>query len=151
MSAKSYGRRPKYKAVPVFYLGVRYSSKSEAAYAAWLDGQKEAGEILQTINQPRFRLGCPENVYVADQIVIAKRYFVVDDVKGTETPKFKKDRKLWAKYGECPLRVVKLSLNYGKQDQHGLPVVRSVKFEVVHGGRDRRVYGPLAPEWLRRA
>ncbi len=99
------GKRPqKYKAQRTEYAGVMYASKAEAAYAQYLD----AGTGIFWVPQPKFRLGCPENVYVADFLVSeAFGDSWVVDVKGMETPKFKRDKKLWAKYGPCELRIIK--------------------------------------------
>jgi Protein of unknown function (DUF1064) len=129
--------RPKYKAVPVVYDGFRYASKAEAAYACWLDGEQAKGKISWYLRQPRFSLGCPENAYVADFLVVYSGCVVIDDVKGTETPKFKRDRKLWAKYGPTTLRVVKPVLDYARLDVHGLPFVRRVELESIPGGATR--------------
>jgi hypothetical protein len=59
------------------------------------------------IRQPTFRLGCPENVYRPDFLVVSAKGVRVEDVKGVETSKFARDRKLWARYGPCPLWIVK--------------------------------------------
>lgn len=94
----------KYHAQPTEYNGVRYASKAEAAFATALD-MKSAR--LWWIGQPKFRLGVPENVYIADFLVVpldGDTYVV--DVKGMMTSKFKRDLKLWSKYGPCPLHVV---------------------------------------------
>ncbi len=87
------------------YNGVLYASKAEAKYAQHLDGCQDFDEIEFWVPQPKFRLGCPENVYIADFLIISADVWVVD-VKGFETPKFKRDKKLWAKYGPCQLRIV---------------------------------------------
>lgn len=99
----------KYRAVPTVYNGVRYASKSEAKYAQHLDLLQRSGQVRWWIGQPKFRLGCPENVYVADFLV---QYDDGDcaaiDVKGVRTDKFRRDCILWRKYGRMPLRVVKV-------------------------------------------
>ena len=88
-----------------------YPSKAEMLYAQQLDLLKQAGEVLEVLEQPKFHLGCPENVYVADFLVILPqdqdfKVYVVD-VKGMETSKFKRDKKLWASYGRLKLVIVK--------------------------------------------
>lgn len=128
-------KRSKYRAVRTEYNGVSYASKAEAAYAVQLDLEQRQGWVKFWIAQPTFRLGCPENVYRPDfMVVMAVKghcsgcrdsdplggthcegtvehppevpvYCV--DVKGVETPKFRRDKKLWAKYGPCPLVVVR--------------------------------------------
>ena len=97
----------KYFAQPTKYNGVRYASKSEARRAAELDLKIKAGQIRWWIGQPKFRLGVPENVYTADFLVIGMDGQVwAEDVKGVETAKFRRDAKLWAAYGPCPLHVI---------------------------------------------
>lgn len=98
--------RRKYRNVPTVYNGVRYDSKSEAAQARHLDDLKPLG--IWWVGQPKFRLGCPENVYVADFLVVDPTMGVhVEDVKGKETAKFKRDCRLWKRYGPCPLWIIR--------------------------------------------
>lgn len=114
--------RSKYRNTRTEYDGQWYDSKAEASRAAVLDLQVRAGVIAYWIRQPKLCLGCPENVYRPDFHVIATNGDTwMEDVKGVETAKFKRDRKLWAAYGPCPLHIVK-----GK------------RVEVVQGGRDPR-------------
>ena len=101
------GARSKYKNVPTIYNGVRYSSKSEAAYAQQLDLEKLSGGVQFWVGQPTFRIGCAENVYRPDFLVIDESGAYAVDVKGTETAKFKRDRRLWKSHGPCDLWVVK--------------------------------------------
>lgn len=99
--------RNKYRAKPTDYNGVRYASLTEAGYAQVLDTLIQFGEVRWWLGQPRFRLGVPENVYVPDFLVFpASGCEYAVDVKGVETPKFRKDKKLWAAYGPCPLVVI---------------------------------------------
>lgn len=98
----------KYRNVRTIYNGVLYDSKFEAEYAAELDIMKASGYVTLWIRQPTFRLGCPENVYRPDFFVVHHNgYCAAVDVKGTETAKFRRDKKLWAQYGECPLEIVR--------------------------------------------
>lgn len=96
--------RSKYGAVPTTYKGVRYASRAEAARAEFLDSCAPIG--VRWIGQPRFRLGCPENVYVADFLVWDGVRVHVEDVKGVRTAKFARDVKLWRAYGPADLWVV---------------------------------------------
>ena len=102
-------RKPsKFRNVPNLYNGVRYQSRAEANYAQRLDLEKRSGAVRWWIGQPTFRLGCAINVYRPDFLVIdeeSEAYAV--DVKGAETAKFRRDKKLWAAYGPCDLWVVK--------------------------------------------
>lgn len=100
-------RPQKYGAKPTIYNGVRYASKAEAKRAMQLDVGVAAGEWSFWIGQVKFRLGCPENVYVADFLVVGDDGVHVEDVKGMETAKFNRDAKLWARYGPCDLWVIK--------------------------------------------
>jgi hypothetical protein len=98
----------KYRNERAEYGGVKYDSKAEARRAETLDALVERGEVLWWIRQPTFRLGCPENVYRPDFLVVHVGGGVhVEDVKGHETAKFKKDRRLWESYGPCELWLIK--------------------------------------------
>lgn len=100
--------RNKYRAIRTEYGGVVYASKAEADYAHQLDMLKRGGAIFGWTGQPRFRLGCPENVYVADFVVFFRDHPAhIVDVKGMATTKFRRDMKLWKKYGPCPLQIVR--------------------------------------------
>jgi len=103
----SFKKPHKYLAKRTVYNGVSYASKAEAARAAELDLLVKAGEVLLWIGQPKFRLGCPENIYIADFLVWEKDRLVhVEDVKGVATAKFRRDKRLWAKYGPCQLWII---------------------------------------------
>ncbi len=91
------------------YQGVVYDSKAEMLYADYLDVLEKEGE-LRWWRAPKCRLGCAENVYTPDFLIHERAgrsdvYMV--DVKGCKTRQFKKNKRLWAKYGKCPLHVVK--------------------------------------------
>lgn len=100
-------RRNKYSAQKTPYNGVVYASKAEARRAEYLDMLVRGGAIRWWLGQPRFYLGVAENKYVADFLVMGIDGEWVEDVKGAETPKFKRDKKLWSAFGPCPLHVVK--------------------------------------------
>lgn len=109
----------KYRAVRTEYNGVSYASKAESKRAIYHDIEASKANVpglpprYWWIAQPKFRLGCPENVYVPDYLVCSSPAFTddfeihVEDVKGHETAKFKRDKKLWAKYGPCPLWLIR--------------------------------------------
>ena len=99
--------------------GITYASKAESLRAAQLKLLVDSCGWIVT-PQPRFTLGCPENVYIADFLVSDNegQWFHdcdpavnvttwVEDVKGIETQKFRHDVKLWRKYGPCPLVILK--------------------------------------------
>jgi len=101
-------RTHKYGARPTVFDGVKYASRAEAARARELDALFRAGKLRFWYSQPRFRLGVPENRYIADFLIIDRQGRVwVEDIKGVETDKFKHDRKLWLTYGPCPLHVLR--------------------------------------------
>ena len=105
--------RNKYKVSPPSerrFNGRTYGSKAEMRYAEQLYVLRDNGHIIEFVEQPRLWLGVPENIYVPDFLVIPAEddpYYV--DVKGVETAKFKRDKKLWAAYGRLHLLVVKAS------------------------------------------
>lgn len=115
-------QRSKFGNIPTIYDGRRYASKAEAGRAAALDSLQLAGIIASWKPQPRFELGVPENIYIADFLVRDVNGKVwVEDVKGIETEKFKRDKKLWRSYGPHPLHIIK----------------KGYTAEVVPGGKDR--------------
>jgi len=100
-------RKQKYNAKPTEYKGRKYDSKAEALFALGLDELKEQGVVHLWLRQTPFDLG-EDTRYRADFYVIETTgEFYAVDVKGVETQSFKKIKKLWKKYGEMPLRVVK--------------------------------------------
>lgn len=110
------GRPSKYHNRPTVFNGVRYASRAEARRAAQLDYLYHAGAILAWSRQPLYRLGCHENVYIADFEVEALvqsgsagvcRRVWAEDVKGRETAKFRRDKKLWKRYGPHELRILR--------------------------------------------
>ncbi len=98
----------KYRNVRTEYRGVKYDSKAEAERAEQLDYLKRCAYVKWWIGQPKFHLGCPENVYVADFFVMTAipAHHYVEDVKGFWTKKFKHDVKLWRQYGPCDLHII---------------------------------------------
>ena len=101
----------KYPVAPVedrTWHGRTYGSKAEMLHAQQLRLRLAQGDLVVLLEQPRLWLGVPENVYVPDFFTLDKdgvAEFV--DVKGVETPKFKRDKKLWKSYGMVPLRIVR--------------------------------------------
>jgi hypothetical protein len=101
----------KYKTSPAserHYLGRTFGSKAEMQYCMMLERMLDEEIIRDYICQPKVWLGVPENVYVPDFLVIPDGFpphYV--DVKGVETQKFKRDKKLWSRYGRLPLHIVK--------------------------------------------
>lgn len=82
-----------------------YDSRAEMEFAQllWLDPS-----ITMIREQPKIELGIPENIYRPDFYIRrddGNEEFI--DVKGAETAKFRKDKKLWMRYGPGLLKVVK--------------------------------------------
>lgn len=117
-------RRNKYRVAPKedrTWNGRVYASKAEMLYARdVLDMKRRNIKSFNYWHQPSYRLGCPENKYVADFCVqetpinstAAVLYAV--DVKGVETPVFRKNKRLWKVYGPYPLHIVKRQRNNRK-------------------------------------
>jgi hypothetical protein len=90
------------------YLGRTFGSKAEMRYAHLLEWWVSEGILHTYICQPSTWLGVPENTYKPDFLVVpvgATPHFV--EVKGMETGPWKRNKKLWAKYGRLPLHIVK--------------------------------------------
>ena len=97
----------KFGAVKTTYKGRKYDSKAEASWAMRLDEKKAFGIVRTWLRQVPFDLG-EDDRYRADFLVLERdgsAYAV--DVKGVETPAWRRTRKLWAKYGPMPLHVIK--------------------------------------------
>ena len=100
-------KQNKYNARPTTYKGRHYDSRAEAEYAQLLDNLKETEIIHLWMRQPAFDLG-EDTRYRADFLVIETTgEFYAVDIKGMETASWKKTKRLWKKYGEMPLRVIK--------------------------------------------
>lgn len=125
-------RRHKYNVSPVpdrTWRGKCYASKAEMAYAQHLDADVC---VLEVVEQPRLRMG-EDHVYVPDFMVVTTyghHYYA--DVKGMETPAFRKSKKLWAKYGRLDLLVVK-----ARQTRRSATGYEFAVNEIVKGGAAR--------------
>jgi len=105
-------RKQKYNSKSTEYRGRKYDSKAEAEYAMLLDVMQESGEVHLWLRQTAFDLG-EDTRYRADFFVITScGLFRAVDVKGFETPAFKKIKKLWRKYGVMPLHLVRKGITY---------------------------------------
>ena len=80
-----------------------YASKAEMIYAQQLAADPTITEVVE---QPRVKLG-EDTFYRPDFLVIRDGDNHYVDVKGMETAEFKRNKKLWAKYGRLPLWIVK--------------------------------------------
>lgn len=101
-------RKPsKYRNVRTEYGGRAFDSKAEAERARVLDLLKQSGLVRDWQPQVTFQLGCPENRYRVDFLVwLPDGTTQAEDVKGVETAAFRRHRRLWLKYGPCPLHVI---------------------------------------------
>lgn len=86
--------------------GKVYDSKAEMLRAKQLRSYINMDLTYEVVEQPRVSLGCRENIYVPDFLVIGPNGSHYEDVKGMETAAFKKNKKLWAKYGRLPLHIL---------------------------------------------
>lgn len=99
-------------AQPTVYDGIRYASKAEAQYAERLDFEIKAGSVLWWLPQVTVQLG-RDTRYTVDFLVHQSGggdmpgYVVAIEVKGFETALFRRNKKLWKKYGQFPLHIVK--------------------------------------------
>jgi hypothetical protein len=89
------------------YNGVTYASQIEMRRAMWLDDCVKGGFVEWWIGQPLFRLGIAENTYRPDFLVVDHDQIWVEDVKSVETREFRRNLRLWKRYGPCPLKIVK--------------------------------------------
>lgn len=86
--------------------GILYASKAEAWRARDLNIMVEEGKIQSWDRQVRFQLG-PDFTYRADFVVHhTSTKCKAEDVKGVETSDFRRVRRLWKKYGVCPLVIL---------------------------------------------
>ena len=96
----------KFNAVAVERDGFRFKSKMQRKRYDELKLAQTAGDVVMFLQEVPFRM--PGTVYWADFLVFwSNGTTTVEDVKGMETPRFKKIRKLWKRYGVMPLRIVK--------------------------------------------
>lgn len=107
--ARFNGRRrgTKYGNVHTVYAGVRYDSKSEAKHAEYLDYMVETGEVRWWLRQVPVWL-TPDDKYVMDFLVCLEDGTVCGhEVKGVETSTWLRKKKLWKKYGNFDLYVIR--------------------------------------------
>lgn len=102
--------RNKYRVAPPeqrHWNGKTYDSKAEMRRAVELHALLDVGHFAEIVEQPKLSLGVRENVYRPDFLLIpVDGHPYYEDVKGQETAKFKRDKKLWRRYGRLPLHVV---------------------------------------------
>lgn len=113
-------RSHKYNACRTEFRGVVYDSQAEAARAAELYLLERGGAVQGVLRQVRVPLG-PDFATVVDFLVLAadgdaqRPRCWVEEVKGVETPQFKKVRSLWAKYGPCRMDLYHVSGGKGRR------------------------------------
>lgn len=114
----AYGGKPKKNrygnvARPTHYKGSRYDSKAEAEYAAWLDWRIGSTDpVAWWLRQIKVPLGPDFAMRVDFLVAIGHSWSTTvnieaHEVKGLETPQFKKVRRLWPKYAPFPLHIIK--------------------------------------------
>ncbi|MHC4405597.1 MAG: DUF1064 domain-containing protein [Planctomycetota bacterium] len=100
------GKQHKYGARRTKHNGEWYDSKAEAEYAAMLDLQLDAHDIKSYERQVKIPLGADDSLRV-DFVVTEWHDMYAVDVKGVETPDFRRKAKLWRDYGTMDLLVMK--------------------------------------------
>lgn len=99
----------KYRIKKTEYNGRIYDSPAEARRAKELDNDPA---VAWWIPQVTIELGIPEHKYKVDFLVAIKSPVFhhvcihAEDVKGFETPSFRKHKTMWKKYGKFPLHVL---------------------------------------------
>lgn len=116
-------RPHKYHAVRTEVDGISFPSKAEAARyreLVMLADPRTSEPIRGFMRQPCFTLGCPENRYRPDFLVFNGDGTVhAEDIKGVELPAFRKNVKLWERYGPCKLVIMSRSGERWKRREVG--------------------------------
>lgn len=99
-----YGVAPKEQRT---YGNVLYDSKAERCRAEDLDLQIASGLIKCWDRQVRIQLGPDFHTVVDFAVENRDGRKHVEEVKGVETQRFKLVRRLWLKYGPCPMLILK--------------------------------------------
>ncbi len=102
-------KRVKYGNKKTVIDGATFDSQAEARRYCELKQLLRAGEIRGFARQPSFIIDVAGTRYRPDFIVCGAGGDIwVEDVKGCETPKFKRDRLLWeATYWWMPLKIIR--------------------------------------------
>ena len=139
-----WGRGNKYNVAPAserVFQGRTYASKAERLYAEILWSRLKQRTIQLLIEQPTLWLGVPENVYRPDFFVMVNGQCQFIDVKGVETPAFRKVKKLWASYGQCPLHII-------KRNRPAAVVLSEEEYRRLSEAASQPIPGMTALEWL---
>ena len=112
LTPKAYVKKDRYGSIAerTEYNGVYYDSKAEAHYAAYLDLEKLDGRVRWWIRQVTILLG-PDHKTRVDFLVMLNlpggSEVEAHEVKGCETSRFAKVRRLWPKYAPFRMKVIK--------------------------------------------
>lgn len=106
---RRYAPRSKYRNIRTEYRGRLYDSKTEAAYASYLDRLLEAGQIKAWIPQVSLPVTPTSAVrYRADFMVLyLDGSFDFVDVKGMDTPSSRNKRKLIEEHYDIAVQIEK--------------------------------------------
>lgn len=100
--------RHKYNAVKSNHDGITFDSKLEGSYYLYLKQLKAVGEVVQFLRQVPFYLPGPTRYVVDFQVFWKDGSVEFVDVKGMETPAFKKSKKqVEDLYAPITIKVVK--------------------------------------------
>lgn len=96
----------KFRATPTEVDGIRFPSILESKRYLELKQQQEQGKITELKLHPKVTL-LPTIPWELDASYLENGVLIYEDTKGAETRDFKVKKKLWALFGEHPLRIVK--------------------------------------------
>jgi len=99
--------KKKYRNVFVEQSGHKFASKTEAAYYAELQLRERAGILKIKELQPAIKMTRAQIKYVADFAIEENGREVWIDVKGFSNAVFNLKKRLYKKYGEHNLRIIK--------------------------------------------
>lgn len=99
--------KKKYKNVIVESQGHKFASKVEAAYFAELQLRERAGILKIKELQPAIKMTRAQIKYVADFAIEENGREVWIDVKGFSNAVFNLKKRLYKKYGQHTLRIIK--------------------------------------------
>lgn len=102
-------KRSKYNAKRTEYNGRVYASRAEADRAINLDAMQRAGIVEWWEPQIPISIGESgiDKRYIVDFIVYGKHGLRAEDVKGRDTPSFRRHVRQWRKRGPMPLHVIR--------------------------------------------
>lgn len=104
-------------------FGRTYGSMLEMEFAGHLRLLCVTGDVVLFIEQPRRTWNDGDNIYIPDFFVLYadSRGALFIDTKGMQTPKFKRDKRLWSKHERLDLQLI------GRHGRNGFGVLETIK------------------------